>query len=574
MRPTETPSGEPTKVLENTAENPPDRWRDNPPVDKAWFEEAVLQMRRNHASGEDPLELSKDSTPMEAAAAAERKAYELWQVACNGRFELAQAKRRSTERLATWLKRTVGLVGVSAIMAEGITEAVDLSEAMNTVEANEARQAAWEKKDEAEAQAAAQQKAAIEARQVYGAEFKKIEIDLTGLDRAATPERMKRIIEETFPKDWMRNTASVTFKPQRRLMPKSYGMEGQAAAERSVTMRGDHITFYISSESDIWVTFNLILAHEVAHTMDWKHPWYPGHEQALKIKEATEKRLDAKNVHPSEYLADIKNADKSVERKNKLNEYPAIVAEDYIGSAEPQEHMVSEDIAIAEAITKMTDPSFDRDAAWEKRRQILDEMASEHFAERLSVFLTHLPSNEVVPRLPDMKERLERAWLTLKEAKAPGAEAAGRAALADYLRRWSGSAEERQTATDQLIQYQAFQRLATVIGDGSFMRDFEVPTDLLAQLFPNANNLDPKTNDKIRDEFAALTDLHKVRYGARLEDGEYARLMDLGKGWEDPTVLISTMGYRPAVADRPLAAITRVACPAVAAADRGRSGLL
>lgn len=536
-------------------ESPHLEQREDYPVDQKWLGSATLTFYRRHLSGEIRLAVEAPKPGQNEAVmimqAAERRAREVWNLASGAAFE----KRRTTRGLGEKLRKYAdyGLIGFAmAAGGTGLGLIGSSAEAMVKQQLGgefPALVAAETDRYLAEEVATARAKDNEQAEAARLAEERKF--DLTGLDKAATPERMARLMRETMPKGWTHNLKKVVFEPKAPSEDDSYGIEGGITlAEATMEADGkDVITFFASSIGDAKTNVSGNMFHELAHTLDWRHRWplKPAEAEAMTTKVA--KRLSEKDRFHSSYVEAINNPNKSIEREDKTVEYWAEISEAYFNLPDPEEVLPQEDLATVTEFVVRLDPHFEPAQAWEKRRAILDEMANENFSERLDTFLTHLPTaKEGGPNLPDLKERLQRHWLDNRFPVAAERQQEGRRALHDFVKRWSGKADDRAAVILMLEEKHVLDTFVRGIGDGTYVDDTPVEVTELCSV-----EIADYADTEIHREFRELEGRFSLPTDLRLAPGEYAELMLNDEVWPDPTYLISVMGYRPAETDKPLA---------------------
>lgn len=406
-------------------------------------------------------------------------------------------------------------------------------------------------------QAEIEARKASEVTLVKAAEGKMITVNLSGMDHAMTPEMMGRIINETYPSGWTKNVSSIVASPEREKLSKEYGIEGHAAATtEKMEQGGDIITYYADASKDAGDNLSDTLPHELAHSLDWDHPWPLDKEKGELVKAKITERLKTGNRYMSSYVEGINNQNKVIEQSWKRDEYWAVVHAVYFGTQEPLEFLPDEDFKMVEDVVNLVQPGFNRDAAWERRRQLLDAAARVRFGERLGDFMDKLKDEDMIYR-NDLREKLEGAWLERHFPMPKEVQAAGRLALRDFLNRWAETVETRTVALDQLVIACSLHGLATEIGDGVYLGDVTKGATKLAGAVHSAVNLDEATVAMIRKEYEEISAKLPVVPGVRLQAGELEKLMELDTRWHNKSAIIDVMLFRPAAGDRPLAAELR-----------------
>jgi len=189
-------------------------------------------------------------------------------------------------------------------------------------------------------------------------------------------ESLRKIAQETFPKNWVKGEVSqITQEGEPDFNMDEYGLRegwvtlatcGKDDVDNS---RKSKIEFYqVSNEQSRQELFGRVLAHEFAHANDWERDNEMSTTERADLILAIAKRLESEDRYKSDYVESINNSDKQKERYYKATEYWAEICSAYFNN--PDSLNVQDWFLVHENVKK-SDPSFDARQKKEQRVNLI-----------------------------------------------------------------------------------------------------------------------------------------------------------------------------------------------------------
>jgi len=130
---------------------------------------------------------------------------------------------------------------------------------------------------------------------------------------------------------WVEKIESILFKKETREASLRYRFKGRRTAadvEHDYNTNRSKVTFYQLPSGREEETAGRFLAHEVAHSNDWRDRRYPVIER-IEMLYRVLSRLVSKNRFRSGHVEEIQNDDEEIELALKVKEYWAEIAAQY-----------------------------------------------------------------------------------------------------------------------------------------------------------------------------------------------------------------------------------------------------
>lgn len=198
--------------------------------------------------------------------------------------------------------------------------------------------------------------------------FERLEID---------NELLAKILEQTFPKEWLSDVHGVTYSGQNLKLPPEYGLNLSAAAicearigsESAKIIYGDVATV----TSDIKI-LERILAHEVAHSADPVSHAGLKLEDRVRFMQRIADRVVAADRFQSTYVENIKNPDPQARQFHRAVEYWGVIWETYLTDPELSTlRLAPADLELILDYLKLTAPDFNAKLAAEMRAKLVSQ---------------------------------------------------------------------------------------------------------------------------------------------------------------------------------------------------------
>lgn len=311
-------------------------------------------------------ELSRQSQQLERRLLellAEGRA-EKERIAAEEKLEIAGLK----ESLGSQLKKRFAAIGAIVGLGLGTAVSVGAFDHVHDAQPKEPAAAASEKKP-------AQPTPPEKAEAGHEAETVETSVSLEEIDSAATPERMRRLLKETLPKGWSgQDIETISFVDVEGYIVPNVTPEQRAiaTAQESMLPKGrTTIRFFKGSKKASRQTvFGDILVHEVAHANDWERDGDMPQQDRTALRDGVLARIDATDRYKSDYVESIAKK----ETNQRAAEYWAEICEAYLNAEDPLHSMPLADVELIRREIARTDPKFDRNEAFRKRREIMREM--------------------------------------------------------------------------------------------------------------------------------------------------------------------------------------------------------
>lgn len=190
-----------------------------------------------------------------------------------------------------------------------------------------------------------------------------------GMDNLGfTDKLMGHIVRETFPKNCFSNVKEINFDQKIYNMPKEFGMKG---VQLAYTIPGSGTIFLTGGCADQFnsTIINDILTREIGRMNDWISNRNLSLNDRIVFLDMVASRLASPNRYKSDNVDKINNPDQVVEIELKTEAYFAEIFSAYL-SSDYVKLPDSDKKVVKWLITKM-DPAFDREAALEKRNELV-----------------------------------------------------------------------------------------------------------------------------------------------------------------------------------------------------------
>ncbi|MBI3633438.1 MAG: hypothetical protein HY226_04050 [Candidatus Vogelbacteria bacterium] len=294
--------------------------------------------------------------------------------------------KKIADEIVRQTRRNIIPIGLSIILAGGLSIRSDLIEAEGRVFLTDAEAKQYRKIDD---KAFAWDKLRIAKTGKTAAEMPVIKvesrltpIEVLGFEKFDIPGAViKKIVEETLPSSISFNVRKITYVDRSIPMPESYGKKvTRVRAAHFDGAEGELLVSRGAKGFPEWWFVNSIIIHELGHASDWHENGSLSIEEKLQLLQEISTRVKSPDRYISSYVEAIENEDKSLEWKEKTIEYFAEIVCAYL--SDEYVKLPGADRKIVWDLIKKFDPKFDREAALVKRRAIVNRLMESYFVEK------------------------------------------------------------------------------------------------------------------------------------------------------------------------------------------------